>query len=171
MEFTFETICDQKALTAMARGLRKTIRRKGSRRSYIFGWLVIGVTLLLLLAGGFEFSTRSVVNCLVLLILVVTMIWQDAINGYFAGKKLLPGTKTVVATFREDGYSSKTEVAATEFQYASVQAVAELPDYFVFALSKNLAQVYDKRTLSGGTLEEFRVFLEERTGREIQKVK
>ena len=47
MEFVFETDYDSKAMTAMARGLRKTVRKKHSRRSHIFGWIVIVLALLL----------------------------------------------------------------------------------------------------------------------------
>lgn len=36
-EFTFETTYNQKAMTTMARALRKTVRKKHSRRSHIFG--------------------------------------------------------------------------------------------------------------------------------------
>ena len=39
-EFTFETDYDISALSAMARALRKTVRKKQSRRSRIFGWTV-----------------------------------------------------------------------------------------------------------------------------------
>ena len=49
MEFSFETVYDQKAVTAMAHGLRKTIRKKHSRRSHVFGWFVVALTLLLTL--------------------------------------------------------------------------------------------------------------------------
>ena len=41
MEFTFETSYNQKALTTMARALRKTVRKKRSRRSHILGWIVM----------------------------------------------------------------------------------------------------------------------------------
>ena len=34
--FTFETAYNQKAMTTMARALRKTVRKKHSRRSRIF---------------------------------------------------------------------------------------------------------------------------------------
>lgn len=40
MEFTFETIYDQKAMKAMANALRKTVRKKRSRRSHIWGLIV-----------------------------------------------------------------------------------------------------------------------------------
>ena len=41
MEFTFDTAYDQKTVTAMVRALRKTQRKKRSRRSHILGWAVI----------------------------------------------------------------------------------------------------------------------------------
>ena len=49
--------------------------------------------------------------------------------------------------------------------------MAETKDYFVFLFSKNHAQVYDKRTLTGGTAEEFRAFMQEKTGKAIEIVK
>ena len=51
MEFVFETSYDQKGLTAMARGLRKTLRKKKSRRSHVFGWAVVVLGLLLSFNG------------------------------------------------------------------------------------------------------------------------
>lgn len=41
MEFTTTTDYDMKTLTAMARALRKTVRKKRSRRAHIFGWIVV----------------------------------------------------------------------------------------------------------------------------------
>ena len=45
MEFRFETDYDQETLTAMARGLRKTVRRKRSRRTHIFAGIVLVIGL------------------------------------------------------------------------------------------------------------------------------
>lgn len=50
MEFQFETRYDQKGLTALARALRKTIRKKRSRRSHIFGWCIVALAILLIAA-------------------------------------------------------------------------------------------------------------------------
>ena len=47
MEFQFETRYDQKGLNALARALRKTIRKKRSRRSHIFGWCIVALDVLL----------------------------------------------------------------------------------------------------------------------------
>ena len=47
MPYTFETNYDFKALTAMARALRKTVRRKTSRRVRVLGGIAVAVGLLL----------------------------------------------------------------------------------------------------------------------------
>ena len=46
-----------------------------------------------------------------------------------------------------------------------------MPRYLVLALSNNQAQAFDKESLSGGTIEEFRAFLAEKTGKPIQMIK
>ena len=52
MEFKFETAYNQEAITVMAKALRKTVRKKRSHRSHIFGVLVIILALLLTLPLG-----------------------------------------------------------------------------------------------------------------------
>ena len=47
MEFIFETNYDQKGITVMAKALRKTIRKKRSKRSHIFGIIIIICAILL----------------------------------------------------------------------------------------------------------------------------
>ena len=55
MEFTTTTDYDMKTLTAIARALRKTVRKKRSRRAHIFGWIVVLLgTFLLLPPAGME---------------------------------------------------------------------------------------------------------------------
>ena len=57
MEFTTATDYDMKTLTAMAKALRKTVRKRKSRRAHIFGWIVVLLgTLLLLPPAGSSFS-------------------------------------------------------------------------------------------------------------------
>ena len=49
--------------------------------------------------------------------------------------------------------------------------MVELPEYFVFLFDKNHAQIYTKAGMTGGSPEEFRAFLAEKTGKEILFVK
>ena len=173
MEFKFETTYDQKAFTAMARTLRKTARRKKSRRSHIFGWVVVVLALLLVFAGegGFVFGVKSVATLLITALIVLTLIWEDSLNAYVALKRTLQGTDRSVCTFYEDRYSSVTDMGKTEWNYEKPVLLAECGNYFVFVFSNNHAQLYDKKSLVGGTLEGFREFIEDKTGKKIMEVK
>lgn len=51
MEFTCTTVYDHKALTAMNRAMRKTVRKKQSHRSRISGIIVMFLALVMLISG------------------------------------------------------------------------------------------------------------------------
>ena len=84
---------------------------------------------------------------------------------------MLRGTVQNTAVFGEDGYETTTQVGKSNWVYSTVQAVAETKDYFVLAFSANHAQVYDKSSLNGGTIEEFRTFISEKTEKVVQYIK
>lgn len=170
MEFVFETDYDRKAMTAMAKGLRKTVRKKHSRRSHIFGWIVIALGLLLSWPSE-EVKASDVLVWAAIAVMLGALLFEDRLNGYFARKKMLPGTSHAKAIFTEDGYRSETRMGNTEWKYENITAMAETKDYFVFLFSKNHAQVYDKRTLTGGTADEFRAFMQEQTGKPVEIIK
>lgn len=170
MEFRCETVYDRKSLTALAKGLRKTGRSKHSRRAHIFGW-VVAVLGTLLIIKDFTLDAQTIVSMTAVLAILIVFIWEDRINGAIAGKRALPMLRKSSVVFREDGYSSETELGKSEFGYDHIIAVAELPEHFVFVFSKNHGQVYDKNTLEGGTAEEFRTFLEEVTGKKVQTIR
>ena len=173
MEFHFETTYDQKALTAMAKGLRKTIRKKKSQRSHIFAWIVVALSIILMLSReeGLVFNARNLVTGAAIIAIVAVTIWEDALNGFIAGKRMLRGTVQNTAIFGDDGYETTTEVGKSNWVYSTVQAVAEIKDYFVLAFSANHAQVYDKASLKGGTAEAFGAFIAEKTGKVVQYIK
>ena len=173
MDFTMQSVYDQAAVTAMARALRKTVRRKHSRRSHWFGWIIVALALLLsFLPGedGFAITFKTIVTWLVVLVMVVTLLFEDRINGYFARKRALPGTEQTMTTFGPEGYYSINNAGETLWSYKNVKTVAETERYLVFVLNENHAQVYDKRTISGGTEAEFREFLLEVIGMPVQYV-
>lgn len=173
-EFTFETTYNQKAMNTMARALRKTVRKKHSRRSHIFGWIITVLAVLLVLPIGERevvFNFRTVITWAVIVIIVATLLFEDWINGYIARKRMLPGTAFALCTFGEDDYVSETKAGKTEWKYENIETIAETKDYFVFLFGKNHAQVYDKNSLQGGSIEEFRTFLVKKTEKEIWSVK
>ena len=174
MEFRFETDYDQETLTAMARGLRKTIRRKRSRRTHIFAGIVLVIGLastVLSIASKEPLRARNLLVPLAMLCVIYASLQEDRLNGRVAKRNVLPGTEHAGCVFGEDGYTIKTSVTESRFSYAQILAVAELPRYLVLALSNNQAQAFDKESLSGGTIEEFRVFLADKTGKPVQQIK
>ena len=110
MEFKCETAYNQEAVSVMAKALRKTARRKRSKRTHIFGVIIIVIALLLTLPIGdrkFVLDFRTIINWLVAAILFFVLIFEDKLNGYIARKRMLPGLTNSSVTFTEDGYSRK----------------------------------------------------------------
>ena len=174
MTFQFETDYDRKAFTATAKCLRKTVRKKRSRRVHIFAGLVLVCGLYLgisrILSDG-ALHWRSFATLLSSLLLILISLFEDRLNGWVGRRSLLPGMEHADTTFMEDSYVLKTSVTESKFSFSQILAVAETKRYFVFALSKNQAQTFDKERMSGGSLDDFRAFLTEKTGKSISFVK
>ncbi len=175
MNISFETEYNQKSMTVMAKALRKTVRRKRSRRSHIFGWIVVVLGLLLSCWSGdngfsIKLEMRTIITLITISILVIVLLWEDAINGYFARRRLLPGTEKAKAVFRENEFVSSTDIGTSIFHYNKIEVIAENADYFIFIYNISHAQVYDKKKICGGALQEFREFIEQATGKYIVKV-
>ena len=169
MEFTCHTTYDQKALTAMARAVRKTVRAKLSRMVRIWAWVIIGLLAVSLwLSWGNIWQT--VADCVVIAALLLINWKEDAINGYFAKRKALPGTDAADTTFYPDYYLVKTAAAESKWQYDKILALAETGSYLVLVMGKNHALAMEKSTLEGGSLPEFCRFLEEQSGQTIQHI-
>ena len=170
MEFTFETQYNTKTMTIMAKALRKTIRKKHSRRSHIFGWIV---TILgsFLVIKNFAFDFRTIITSIAILMILGALLFEDRLNGYIAKKRLLPGTEKAVSVFTENGFISTTDVGKSEWNYDKIMLIAETADFLVFVFSASHAQLYDKRHLQGGTVDDFRRFIEQATGKQVQAIK
>ena len=173
MEFIFETMYDQKGISVMAEALRKTIRKKRTKRSHICAILIIILGIILSMPKNseeFKLTFNFIITWVAIITMVVVLIFQDKINGYIARKRMMPGLAKAIVTFKEDGYHSETEVGSSDFKYSTIALLAETKDYFVFIFSQSHAQVYSKKSITGGTIEEFREFITNVTGKEIQKV-
>ena len=170
MKFTFETQYNTKTMTIMAKALRKTIRKKHSRRSHIFGWIVTILGLFLVIKN-FAFDFRTILTSIAILMIFGALLFEDRLNGYIAKKRSLPGTEKAVSVFSENGFISTTDIGKSEWNYDKIMLIAETADFFVFIFSANHAQLYDKRHLHGGTADDFRQFIERATGKQVQAIK
>ena len=173
MKYTFESLYNQEALTIMAKCLRKTVRRKKSKRSHFFGWIVVILAVILSVASdaeSFAIDFKKVITWATALAIVVSFIFEDWLNGYFAKKRILKGTEKSTSTFDTEiatAFISETAIGKSEFSYDKVAQIAETERYFVFIFSENHAQVYDKVSISGGTVDEFREFISKVTNKTV----
>ena len=123
---------------------------------------------------GFVITFKTVITWVVAAAMLIVLLFEDKINGYFARKHMLKGTEKSVATFdteNPDMFVSQTEVGKSEFSYDKIVIIAETDGYFVFVFSAIHAQVYDKNDLSGGTVNEFREFITQKSEKMVVKVK
>ena len=169
MEFTCHTTYNRKTLAAMARAVRKTVRAKRSRLVRLYAWVIIGLLLVSLWLTWGEIW-QTVVHCMVIAALLLIHWKEDALNGYFAKRKALPGTDAADTTFYPDYYLVKTAAAESKWQYDKILALARTREHLVFVMGKNYALAMEKATLKGGSFSEFCRFLEEKTGQKVQNI-
>ena len=173
---TFEIYSDitNRSMTIASRAMRKVLRRKRSILWAIFGWSVFFINALLLIpfdGEPFSLDVRTVTSLLAEVMLLSVLLFQDRFNGMIACKNTLAGTKDYHIAFGEESYTVVTEVITSTFRYEMIDALAESQDYIILLMKKRYAQPLDKRTLTGGTVEEFKRFLEEKTGKTFRRVK
>lgn len=174
MTFEIHSDITNHSMTVAARAMRRVLRRKRSIVWAIFGWSVFFINALLLIPFDGEsvaLDVSMLISLLVEVMLLSVLLFQDRFNGMIACKNTLAGTKEYHVVFGEESYTVVTEVTTSTFRYELIDAMAESQDYIIFLMKKRYAQPLDKRTLTGGTVEEFKRFLEEKTGKTFRRVK
>ena len=169
MKFTCRTAYDLRALTATGRALRKTIRAEQSLFVRHWGWVVLALA-----AVSFWLSWgtawQMVLSCVVIFGLLMVNWKGDAIDAYFAKRWTYPNTDFADAAFYIDHFQVDAAAAESKWQYDKILNLAETGEYLVLVMGKGHALAMEKATLEGGSLSEFRCFLEEKSGRNIQSI-
>ena len=174
MTFEIHSDITNRSMAVAARAMRKVLRRKRNIIWAIFDWSVFFINALLLIpfdGEPFTLDAGTVISLLVEVMLLSVLLFQDRLNGMIACKNALAGTKEYHVVFGEESYTVVTEVTTSTFRYELIDAMAESQDYMILLMRKRFAQPLDKRTLTGGTVEECKRFLEEKTGKEFRRVK
>lgn len=169
MEYSCHTICDRRGMTALVRALRKTVRKKATRRIKILGWIICALAAMMLVVPDVSPPMRGL-NFVALVVILVVQIWGDSINGWMAQRNVLPGAELWSTSFYPDHYECRIAGATTSWSYEKIVLVAESREYFFFIMGKNHAQIYQKSQLKGGTVDSFRGFLEQRTGKAVERI-
>ena len=175
MTFEIRSDITNRSMAIASRAMRRVLRRKRSIIWAIYGWSVFFINALLLLipfdGEPFTLDASTVISLLVEVMLLSVLLFQDRFNGMIACKNTLAGTKDYHIVFGEESYTVITEVTTSTFRYELIDAMAESQDYMILLMKKRFAQPLDKRTLTGGTVEDCKRFLEEKTGKKFRRVK
>ena len=166
-----QTTIDQKAMTALAKMTRKTMRRGRNGPVRLLAWFVVLLEAFLaaiyLRAGVSGWQTNALLGA----VMLGCILSEDRVNGAVGLRRTPPGGREVNAAFQEKYYVHRTQGAETWWNYDQIKAVAETEDYFALLLGKSQGQVYDKKGFSWGTPEDFRTLNQQKTGLRVQKVR
>lgn len=167
-----QTAIDQKAMTALARVTRKTVRRGRNGPVRMLAWFVVMLETFLTtiyIRGGLS-GWQS--NALMGLIMLACILGEDYVNGAVGLRKTPPGNRVVNAAFQDESfYVCRSQAGESWWAYHQIQAAVETKDYFALILDRKHGQIYDKKGFSWGTPEEFREFIHKKTGLKVNYIK
>ena len=170
--FIIQTTVDQKAMTALARVSRKTLRRGRSGPVRTLAWFIVVLDAFLTatyLRGG---EDGWQVNALLGLFMLGCILGEDWVNGAVGLRKVPPGRRAVNAAFKDEScYVHRTQAAESWWPYSQIRAAVETENYFVLLLDRSHGQIYDKNGFSWGSTDEFRELIRKQTGLKLQKMK
>ena len=167
MEFTFDMNYDRKAMTAMAKAIRKGLQEEQDRKSRIVGWAFVALTLLILLFSG-KMGWMQIAAFVLIAGFAAYLIWQDPVNGGLALRNLPKTMRTGKWLFREDGYYSNSEAGESDYSYENIFLMVESQGYMILVFHEGKAHIIDLSTIQGGTADDFRRLLRKKTSLTIQ---
>ena len=170
MEFVNQTVIGKKELTALARGARKSVRRRRGHIIRIVGGMIILLHVFFAWTSLRLGDSRWWVNGVLALFLLVVIFGEDQLNGRISAKYVIPDAREVTASFGPDGYVTATASSESHFTYDQIQAVCETSDCFLFYLNRHLGQIYDKNGFTRGTAMAFRDFISRKTGLPVRNI-
>ena len=162
MELKFKLNYNQKAMTAMARAVRKGLQEEQDKKSKIIGWIFVALTIFILLCSK-DFGWMQIAACFFITGFSAYLIWPDQINGYLAMKKLATNMRTGEWLFREDGYFSNTEAGESDYSYENIFMMVEFQRYMILVFHEGNAHIIDMSTVHGGSADDFRRLLRKKT--------
>lgn len=168
--FIIQTEIDQKSMTALARMTRRTLRRGRNGPVRMLAWFVVVLesflTFIYIRAGAGGWLVNALLAC----IMLSCILGEDYVNGAIGLRQILPASRTVNATFKEDGYVHRTQAGESWWPYRQIRFIVESQDHFAFLLDRTHGQIYDKSGFTWGDPDGFREFIQRKTGLKIQKV-
>lgn len=167
-----QTTVDRRAMTALAKMTRKTVRRGRNGPVRLMAWFVVVLEAYLTfiyIRAGLE---GWPVNLLLGGIMLACILGEDRVNGAIGLRRTPPEEREVNAAFQDDRYYvCRSQGGEHWWPYSEIMIAVESKDYFALLLDRKHGQIYDKRGFTWGTPEEFREMIRKKTGLKIQAVR
>lgn len=172
MTLVIQTAIDQRAMAALARVNRKTLRRGSSFPVRTLAWFVTALEAFLTVIYLRNGHAGWPVNALLGLFMLACLLLEDWINGAVGLRQIQPDSRSVNAVFQEEScYICRTQAGEKRWPYSQIKLAAETEDYFVLLLDRFHGQVYEKKGFSWGTPDDFRALIQKKTGRKVQRMR
>lgn len=167
-----QTTLDRRAMTALARVSRKTLRRGRSSPVRLLAWFVVlveGFLTAVYIRGG---QPGWGTNLLLAAIMLAAILGEDPVSGALALRGIPSGSREVNAAFQDEScYVLRTQSGEEWRLYQQILLAAETRDYFVLFQDRRSGRIFDKKGFTWGTPEEFRALIQKKTGLKIQPVR
>ena len=103
-------------------------------------------------------------------LMLVWALFLNEIRAWLVGRFVMKGVARHTARFTDEGYVIANQRGEQSFDYSSVQALCEDGRYFFLMLSRQQGNLFDKQGFHTGTADQFRAFLERKTGQTMKKL-
>ena len=103
-------------------------------------------------------------------LMLVWALFLNEIRAWLVGRFVMKGVARHTARFTDEGYDIANQRGEQSFDYSSVQALCEDGRYFFLMLSRQQGNLFDKQGFHTGTADQFRAFLERKTGQTMKKL-
>lgn len=172
IKFSFKTQYDFKTFIRISRAARKTVRKQSSLILNICS-IIAGVALMVKYfpKDGMELSLSTVIICIAFCLMIVALLFQDVIEASFFKRATKPENMAVTTEFGDEEYVLRSEGGESNCKYSDIEALVEIKEGFILCLGNNIYKMLPKETLTGGNIDDFKSFIEKKTGKSIQLVK
>lgn len=172
MEFEVHTAYDGDTLAHFVRLSSRAANRKALLADrmalLVLGALGTAGGCWFLLDGGADWLSIAILA--VGLLLLVPGIFYLPYQRWRSKKSLRETAEEIIFTFREDAFTVGDKWKKTGYGYEVLQGLYEDGEYYFLFVNPKVGYLLRKRDFTAGTAEDFRAFLEARTGKSVQYV-
>ena len=101
---------------------------------------------------------------------IVLALFHDQINSWSAKRSMVKGAEEIDYLFSEDSFFERSRAGKMTHSYAAVRDFYLHRGYFVLFLDQDQSCIVDEGGFGKGSAEEFRSFVEEKTGKKLKYI-